>query len=101
MSVQGGRATYLGWDTYLGWGRGYLPWLGEGVPTLVGEGVPTLDGEDAPFYLGEGYLLWMGGGTGYVASGMPLVASQEVFLVILAFDFPYFVWKPNFERALI
>ena len=50
---------------YLGWGRGYLPWMGEGVPTLdriggtylewergylpqIGEGVPDLDGEGVP-----------------------------------------------------
>ena len=41
---QGGR------DTYPGWGRRYLSWLGEGVPTLA---------------RGEGYLSWKGGGVNY------------------------------------
>ena len=44
-----GISTYLRLGgTYLGWGRGYLPWM---------EGVPTLDGGRST-YLGQG-----GGGT--------------------------------------
>ena len=61
----GGGGTYLGrergclpWPggggTYLGRG-GYLPWQGEGVPTLAGEGILTLTRERGT-YLGWGYL---------------------------------------------
>ena len=92
-----------GGGTYLGWREGYLPWMGEGVPTLDGEdGVPTLDGGRGylpwmegmgylPWtgrgylpWMGRGYLPWMGGGgylpfTGYAAGGMPLAFMQEDF----------------------
>ena len=41
-------------------GEGYLPWMGEGVPTLDG-GVPTLDGEGVPTLDGEGVPTLEGG----------------------------------------
>ena len=69
---RGGGATLDKGGTYLGWGREYLLWMGqgEGVPTLdggrstylgLGEGVPTLDGRR-----GSTYLLWwnLDGGRG-------------------------------------
>ena len=61
----GGRG---GGGTYTGRGRVYLPWLGEGVPTLAGGGGTyhgqggggTLAGGYLP-WLGEGHLPWLGG----------------------------------------
>ena len=77
-TLDGGGGTYLGLgggDTYLGWGRGgYLPWMGEAVPTLdmgegylpwMGEGVPTLDGEGVPT-LDGGWGTYRGWGRGYL-----------------------------------
>ena len=77
-----GRGTYLGWGRgYLPWmeegvptldkGRGYLPWMGKGalpwtgggVPNLdLGEGVPTLNGGGVPNLDGEGVPTLNGGG---------------------------------------
>ena len=42
--------------TYLGMGEGYLPWDGGGVPTLNGGGVPTLDRGTYLGWVGVTYL---------------------------------------------
>ena len=132
---QGRRGTYLGWGrgpmldgegvqmggslpwmrrgTYLGQGERYLPWMGEGIPTLDrgegtylgwgegvppfdrGGGVPTSDGERVPTldgagatYIGRGrgYLPWTEGVPTLDGGGVPtldrLCFPQEDFLVL-------------------
>ena len=101
-----GGGTYSGGGGYLPCGRGYLPSGVAGVPTLVGGtypggggtylpgwGVPTLaggtySGAGVPTLVGGGYLPWWGVPTfpasaRYVAGGMPLVFTQEDFLVLV------------------
>ena len=57
----GGSTLDGGGDIYLEWGdcEGYLPWMGEGVPTLdgMGGGIPTLE--------------WRGGEGTYLGQVMP------------------------------
>ena len=38
-----------GGGTYLGWGEGYLSWMGGGVPTFDWGGVPALDREGVTY----------------------------------------------------
>ena len=70
-----------GAGTYLGWGRGYLPWMGEGVPTLDGEGVPTLDGGRNTYPQVPSGRQRNRASTCYMAGGMPLAFTHEDFLV--------------------
>ena len=81
-----GYLCLMGRGTYLGWGKGYLPWIWGRGYQLKRDG-PTLDGGGGTFIgWGKGYPPWMGGGVptldrlcrrGYASCSFP----QEDFLV--------------------
>ena len=71
-TLDGERAPALngGGGTYIGWGRGSLPWIGERVTTLDGGGGTYLRwGRGTYLRWGRGFPPWMGGT--YLGWGVP------------------------------